>query len=411
MWFLAFRHIFARRNQSLLTLAAVVLGCGGYVVFTSIQMGFQEYMKERLIKRGGHITISARDEYITEESVKGIFFDGAPVSWINPPAGRRARGELKTAALWESRLRELPEVEASAPEFSESFTISKGAFFRTVSIKGIIPERHHIVTGIGDDVSEGGLSLITQGTGSIIAGSALIKFLGARVNDTVNVVNAKGNVFPVKIAAVYDSGDMRSDERTVLASIITVQKLAEMPGRVSKIIVNIKDPEKAAARATRWSALSSDKVESWDQASRNFLSMIETQNYVRYFTTAIFITIVSFGIYNILNMVVAQKKKDIAILRSIGYTRSDTVFLFLIQGVVVGLAGAFAGLVFSYGICLLIEMMPAPENPRAAFMVSWDPMIYLTGFVLVTLSSVISSVFPAVAAGRLSPIDIIRGSG
>jgi len=74
MWFLAIKHIFARKSQTLLTFLAIVLGAGGYVVFEGMQGGFEEYMIKRLIERSGHINISSRNEFITAESLSGVFY-------------------------------------------------------------------------------------------------------------------------------------------------------------------------------------------------------------------------------------------------------------------------------------------------------------------------------------------------
>lgn len=137
--------------------------------------------------------------------------------------------------------------------------------------------------------------------------------------------------------------------------------------------------------------------------------MMNTQDVVRNVTTTTFILIVAFGIYNILNMVVNHKKRDIAILRSIGYDSNDTVFLFLIQGVIIGITGGLAGLLLGYISCSYLETLKIPMG-RHRMIISWDYMIYVKGFSLVVGASIIASFFPARTAGRLSPIEIIRGS-
>jgi lipoprotein-releasing system permease protein len=213
----------------------------------------------------------------------------------------------------------------------------------------------------------------------------------------------------MKIIGTFNSGDRRSDERNIYASLITVQKATSSPGEVTSIIVKIKEFSRAAEIATEWSTLSRDRVESWDQLNSDHLSMMSTQDVVRLVTTSAFIVIVAFGIYNILNMVVNHKKRDIAILRSIGFDEKDTSFLFLVQGILIGLAGGLSGLLIGFVACLYIETIQIPMG-RQHMMISWDIMIYVKAFVLVFGASIIASFFPARAAGRLSPIEIIRGA-
>lgn len=248
-----------------------------------------------------------------------------------------------------------------------------------------------------------------MGQSLIFIGERLMSFLGAKVNDTVNISTSAGTVIPMKIIGTFNTGDRRVDERTVYASITTVQNATGSSGQITEITVKINDFSRAAEIATRWKAASRDNVESWDQANSDRLSMMSTQDIVRNVTTIAFILIVAFGIYNILNMVVSHKKKDIAILRSIGYEEKDTVFLFLTQGVLIGFIGAVSGLAVGYISCVFIAMIDIPMG-RGKMMISWDHMIYVKAFFLVTAASIIASYFPARTAGRLSPIEIIRGS-
>jgi lipoprotein-releasing system permease protein len=265
------------------------------------------------------------------------------------------------------------------------------------------------VTSIGDDITYGDLNSLNNGISVIFTGERLLEILGIKLNDTINISTSDGTVTPMKVIGTFNTGDRRGDERTIYASMTTVQKLAGIPGEVSSIVVKIKEFNRAAEIATEWNTVSRDRVESWDQLNSDSLSMMSTQDTVRLVTTSAFIIIVAFGIYNILNMVVNHKKKDIAILRSIGFDQKDTTFLFLIQGILIGFAGGVIGLIVGYLFCKYIETMNIPMG-RRNMMISWDTAIYIKAFVLVFSASILASFFPARSAGKLSPIEIIRGS-
>lgn len=409
MWFLAIKHIFSRKSQTLLTFLAIVLGSGGYVVFSGIQLGFQEYMIIRLIERSGHINISARDEFITADSLKEVFFRRENVRWLNTPSGRRSYDSLTSPNQWYRKLKDNPVVIGYAPQITKDAIASRGGFIQNVNLIGIDPAKQTTVTTIKDDITDGDLNSLNNGTSLIFAGERFLQLLGARVNDTVSISTSGGVVTPMKVIGTFNTGDRRTDERRIYASMTAVQKITSSPGEVTSIIVKINEFSRAADIATGWNMLSRDKVESWDQLNRDHLSMMTTQDIVRNVTTSAFIIIVAFGIYNILNMVVNHKKKDIAILRSMGYDEKDTVFLFLVQGILIGLTGGLAGLLIGYFSCMYIETIKIPMG-RQHMLISWDVMIYIRAFVLVFGASVIASYFPARAAGKLSPIEIIRGA-
>lgn len=409
MWFLALKHIFSRKSQTLLTFLAIVFGSGGYVVFSGIQLGFQEYMIKRLIERSGHISIATRDDFINAESLKGVFFSGEYVFWGNTPSGRRSYSSLTSPTEWYRKLRVNPDVVSYAPRLSKEAIASHGNFTQSVNLVGIDPALQMKVTSIADDITNGDLNSLNNGTSVIFAGERLLQMLGVKLNDTINISTSDGVITPMKIIGTFDTGDRRSDERIIYASLNTVQKATSSPGEITTIIVKIKEFSRAAETATEWSRSSRDRVESWDQLNADFLSMMSNQDVVRLVTTSAFIVIVAFGIYNILNMVVNHKKRDIAILRSIGFDEKETSFLFLIQGLLLGFTGGVTGLLIGYAGCSYIETIKIPMG-RHYMMISWDSMIYIKAFTLVFGASVLASFFPARAAGRLSPIEIIRGA-
>ncbi len=410
MWFLALKHIFSRKSQTLLTLLAIVFGSAGYIVLSGMQIGFQKYMISTLIERSGHIIISPRDEFITPDSLNGIFAGDKNLIWLNKPSGRRANEGLIGVTKWYKKLSEAPDVIGYSPMFTQEAIASRGGFRQSINLIGIDPAKHKKVTTFSEDITYGSLEALNSGLSVIMVGNRLLQLLGVRVNDTINVSTSTGNVIPMKIVATFDTGDIRSDERTIYASLTTVQYAASSPGMVDSIIIKIKDYTRAADVANQWSHETSDTVESWDQRYQTRLEMMKTQDLVRNITTMSFIVIVAFGIYNILNMAVNHKTKDIAIIRSIGFDQRDTVFLFLVQGTILGIAGGAIGLLTGYGICYILESMKI-QMGHHTMTIAWDVAIYLKAFFLVSGSSIIASYFPARSAGKLSPIEIIRSSG
>lgn len=409
MWFLALKHIFSRKSQTLLTLLAIVFGSAGYIVLSGMQLGFQKYMISSLIERSGHIIISPRDEFITEDSLKGIFASGKNIIWQNKPSGRRSNEGLTGVTRWYRKLSADREVIGYSPMLTKEAIASRGGFTQNINLVGIDPARHKKVTTFSDDITSGSLEALNNGLSVIMVGERLLQLLGVKINDTINISTSTGSVIPMKIVGTFDTGEIHSDERTIYASLTTVQYAASTPGMVDTIIIKIKDFNRAAEIATQWSQETTDSVESWDQRYQSRLEMMKTQDLVRNITTVSFIVIVAFGIYNILNMAVNHKTRDIAIIRSIGFNQRDTVFLFLVQGTILGLIGGLIGLATGYSICLMLESMKI-QMGHHTMTIAWDAAIYLKAFFLVSCSSVIASYFPARSAGKLSPIEIIRSS-
>jgi lipoprotein-releasing system permease protein len=155
-----------------------------------------------------------------------------------------------------------------------------------------------------------------------------------------------------------------------------------------------------------------EKVESWDQANEGIMSVFKTQDIVRILMTFSILIVAGFGIYNILSLAVNHKRREIAILRSIGFEPWDIHKLFLLQGTLLGLAGGLLGVLLGWLACLAmswIEVSPDRGLGSGYMIISFEMMIYVKGFLLAVISASLASYFPARFAGGLEPIDIIRG--
>jgi lipoprotein-releasing system permease protein len=407
MFRLAIRHIITRKSQSILTLIAVLLGSAGYVTFSAMMIGLQERIQNTLVESSGHVTIRVRNDYITEESLKSVFFDGLPVHWIREPSGRRTNAYLIEQTVWQERLKKDDRVLSFAPLIARSVIIKNGFNEINVNIQGIDPDMHTATTNIEEMVKEGSLNDLKGGGAMVLAGKDLLKLLGARLHDTIILTLSDGTTFPARIMGTIVSGNRRLDEATLYASLRTVQQLSGSNGRITAIIVKLKKVEDAAAVATEWAKTAEDKVESWDQANEGFKSIMRTQDVTRLTTLSVLILVIAFGIYNILNMAVSHKKKDIAILRSMGFEQYDVILLFLYQGVILGVIGSVLGLLTGYlGSLYLstIEIMPG----SGGMFISFKSSIYIQSFLLLVGASTLASLFPSWKAGKMKPIQVIR---
>ena len=399
-----------------------MLGSAGYVTFSGIMLGFQVYITDQLINNDAQIRISPRDEPLTQEMFHRVFFKGTEVRWIRPPTGRTDSRQLSNASGWYRKLDKDARVISYAPQLTRQVIYQNGNTTIPGRIIGIDPKRQSKVTTIESSIIEGNLEDLSRGGSSIMLGSGILEKLGSRKGDTIQIITPQGDRYPLRIAGIINTGNRMLDESIVYASITTVQRVTNSPGEISDIVIRVRDISKAAEIASQWTVFTKDKVESWDQTYESILSVFRMQDIVRNVTSLTIILVVAFGIYNILNMVVNQKKKEIAILRSIGFDRGDTIKLFVIQGVLLGFIGAVLGLSLGAFLNHLIDGLPigGGESKQGTgtvkpairtLIISWDAMIFVKSFLLAFFSSFIASFIPARAASKLSPVEIIRSSG
>jgi len=417
MFFLAFRQLFSRPQQTILTFIGILLGAAAYIIFSGIMLGFQEYITDKLINNDSQIRISPRDDLINEAEFRDVFFKGSEVKWLTPPSGRYNYNQLTNLQGWFEKLSQDKNVVAYAPQINRNVLFNLGKFTLPGRLLGIDPVRQLQVTTLQENIVQGSLQSLTKGVSLVIVGDGLLQKLGARVDGNINVINSYGRSQPVKIVGIFHTGARQLDESLVFASISSVQQLTQSTGEITDIVIKLKNVEMARELASEWALHTRDKVESWDMANESMLSVFQTQNIMRNAITFTIILVVAFGIYNILNMVVNQKKRDIAILRSIGYSQTDVLVLFFIQSVLLGFFGGLCGIIVGYIACRYFETIEvfSVKNSRGMMalnhlIVSYNYMIYVRGFALVMISSMIAGLIPARLAGKLSPIEIIRGT-
>jgi lipoprotein-releasing system permease protein len=217
------------------------------------------------------------------------------------------------------------------------------------------------------------------------------------------------------VAGIFDSGMHEYDATLVYMNLKDAQRFFELGDSVSSIEIRVGDVYQAREVAKRiqqrvglpyW-------AEDWSRLWPNLFSALRLEKTVYFLVLLLMVIIGAFNIISTLIMVVMEKRKDIAILQSMGATRQSIRRIFLIKGTIIGTVGTLLGVVFGYALCLLIEKYHFIELPKDVFLISTVPVrIYLSNFVLVAAASflicLLASIYPARHAARLDPVEIIR---
>ncbi len=413
MLFLSIRQMASRKKQTVLIFLGISFSTMIYVVIAGLQLGMREYLSEQLLNNTAHIRISGREQFITPSDIETRFFSSQElVRWIVPPSGKRDVAKLENPQGWFDRLDRDPAVFSYAPRLAVDAILSLGKNQWAIGLAGILPERQIQVTSLNDYMREGDLLDLRGGGHKIIVGSGVLKQLGARVNEFVQVSMGDRGTYPFKIVGVLHLGNKEIDERLTLAHIADVQQINKTPGRVSEISVALVDINQSKPLAEAWSLYSRDKVEGWEEANAAFMQIITIQDVVRLVITFAILLVAAFGIYNVLTIMINQKQKEIAILRSIGYAPRKILELFLWQGAAMGVAGGLFGALLGFGVNRVIGSINLGFDigKGHSLIISYAPSIYLTAFWMAVGAALVASFFPARHASRMTPLEIIRAN-
>lgn len=409
--FIGLRYLRARRRETFISLITVISILGVMIgvmtlnVVMAVMTGFEEVLRDRLLGINAHVAVLH--------------------------SGNRMAEYRKLIDL----IMQEKGVVAAAPSVYGQVMVASGGRVSGVLVRGIDPDRANRVVDIQQYIKEGSLQGLKMAHAfqvegrsvslpGVIIGTRLAGQLGVTAGDPIQVISPLGTptvlgVVPrvrrFVVAGLFDSGMHEYDSTLVYMNLPDAQRFFEIGDTVSNIEIRVQNVYEAQEIAKRiqqrlgfpyW-------AEDWSRLWPNLFSALRLEKTVYFLVLLLMVLIGAFNIISTLIMVVMEKRRDIAILQSMGATRRSIRRIFLIKGCVIGAVGTLLGVLFGYGICLLIERYQFIELPKDVFLISTVPVrIYLGNFVLVALTSflvcLLASIYPARHAAKLDPVEIIR---
>jgi lipoprotein-releasing system permease protein len=408
--FIGLRYLQARRSETFISLITVIsvlgvmLGVMTLNVVMAVMSGFEETLRDRLLGINAHIAIIRSGEPLRD---------------------------------YENLLQQVskePGVVAATPTIYGQVMLTAGSRVSGVVVRGIDPDRVNRVVNVQNYLKEGNLNgLKTQHPiqvgdrtvllPGIILGERLANQLGIFPGSAVQVVSPLGSptaigVIPKMrrffVAGILRTGMSEIDSTLVFMGLAEAQKFFELGDAVTNIELRIQnvDQSRQVAEQIQRRLGFPYFAEDWTRLWPNLFSALELEKTVYFLVLLLMVLIGAFNIVSTLVMVVMEKKKDIAILRSMGATQQSIRRIFLLKGCIIGVLGTILGLILGLLVCGLISQYQF-ELPDGVFLIKTVPVrIYAGNFILVAVASfvvcLVASIYPARQAAKLDPVEIIR---
>jgi lipoprotein-releasing system permease protein len=399
-----------RRRQTLVSVLGVALGVAFFIAIAALMRGFQTYFVTQIIDVAPHITIKDETRRPPPQAAEEWYPDGAVlVVGVKPRdriRGIRAAGD-KVAML------EAMEGVAAAPVLQGQALLRYGSRDVSAVLTGLDPARHIRVSNIEKDMVAGRLEDLRVTANGIIIGEGLAFRLGIGMGDTLSAISPAGVTLSMKVVGLFRTGIQAVDQGHGFALLKVAQVLADRPNVVNQILIRLADVTQAEPLARRIEARFGDRTESWEEQSANILTVFVIQNAIMYSVTGAILLVAAFGIYNIISTVVFEKTRDIAIMKSLGFTEGDIQRLFLLQGLIAGLLGAILGCLLGAAMIEgLAQVRFGTETPSGQdrFLMDRDWRVYAAACLFALLSAGIAAFIPARRASRLDPVQVVRGA-
>lgn len=409
---IAIAYLLNRKRQTIISILGVAMGVGFFIAVSAMMQGFQTYFINQVIDITPHMIM--KDEF--RESPK------QPVSLLYPDSvaeikGLKPKEELRGIRGGDRVAKELSRIPGIvvAPALRGQIFLRYGSRDISANLIGIDPVLEAKASNIQKDMTAGSLNSLLTNSNGIILGAGLAEKLGARLGSKVTVVSPQGVIMIMKVVGLTRTGITSIDYTEAYALLKKSQILQKRDNRINLIKMRMKDVNKAEEMAAKIEAKYGYRTEGWQETNENVFSLFKVQNIIMYSVVTAIMVVAGFGIFNIISTVVNEKTRDIAILKSMGFGVVDIEYIFLMQGIIVGLVGTFSGWLLGYLLTEALASIPFEMGDKgviaAKTLVVYRSFThYVLSGTLAIISASISALLPARKAARLKPVDIIRSA-
>jgi len=406
-WMMALRYLRARRQEGFISVIAwfsllgIALGVATLIIVMAVMNGFRQELLTRILGINGHLSVYGKTSQIRD---------------FDPIAERIAKvGGVRIVT---------PMIEGQVMVTARG--VAQGAVVRGIRAEDL--RRRKIIS---DNIKSGSLDAF-RGPSTIIIGTRLARKMGVSVGDKITLISPKGNATAFgtvprmrayTVGATFQIGMYEYDSSFIFMPLGSAQVFFKHPGAVSNMEVFVDDPDDAVAigrdisRALKGAA----RIHDWQRVNASFFNAIQVERNVMFLILTLIILVAAFNIISSLIMLVKDKGRDIAILRTMGATRGTIMRVFFIAGASVGTIGTMAG--FGLGVAFTNNI----ENIRQwiqgltgtdlfaaeIYFLSQLPAVVDTSEVVAVVLmglglSFLATLYPAWRAAKIDPAEALR---
>jgi lipoprotein-releasing system permease protein len=409
---IALTHLLAKPKQTLVAMLGVTFGIGMFITLMSMMTGLNNFTDELTMRVTPHIRMYhdvtlARNPLLDEYSPKTM-------NVVHHQKPKNEKNRLKDGFKIVQYLQNQPGVLAASPRVTTQAFCNFGPVQISANVLGVDIAQESKMFKLRQKIKSGTLDpLLSPNSDAILMGRGLAKKLNIQVGDRLNLTTPQGNVFNLKVAGIFAVGIGAYDDITCYAHLATVQSMLQKDKRyITEISINLANLDQADEFAHKMQKTFQYKTEDWMTANATMLVGKIFRNILTATVSSTLLLVAGFGIYNILNMTILNKMKDIAILKATGFSSGDIMAIFMIESVLIGFLGSLLGLLMGFGLSYWIATLPFDAGnviDLKHLPINFNPLFYLIGIIFGMLTTALAGFFPSRKGGKIDPVRILRG--
>jgi len=397
----AFRFLKDGRIQTVFIIIGISIGVGVIVFMSALLSGLQANFVNRVLTGQAHIQV-----LIHKEMVRPLFKETgvSESSKIQSPLQR-----YKSIDQWQSialAIGRIQGVSVVSPAVTGSALVTRGEASRSVSLIGMVPDLYFKIIPLKEKMVFG-QSLVTSE--SILIGTELATDMGVGVGDKLRVATGNGSIITLNVTGIFDLGNKGANSRNVFVAIRTAQSIFGLIGGATVLDLTLNDVYQAETVSKQIEGITGLQADSWIKTNEQFFTAVKAQTTANTAIRLFVALSVCFGIASVLVVSVVQRSREIGILRAMGISRGQILRIFLLQGGLLGLAGALVGSGMGISALAIWQKYQRNADGTVMFALSFDLQLLYQTLILATFTGLLAAFAPALRAARLDPVVAIRG--
>ena len=409
-FYIAYKYLRSKKSSrftSIISKSSVIgisLGIAAIIVVMSIMNGFHSEMRDKILSMVSHVIVTEKNY------------------------------TLKNWDKLKFKIDKNKLVLNSAPYVEGQAMISFDGNVHGIQLKGIIPEYEKNVTSLSDNIIEGDLNNIGLKPYQISIGIDLAKKMNLSIGDKITLVIPRANTTLIgivprlkrfEVGSIFKFGMQQYDKNLVFIDINEAQILYDMGSNVTGLRLKLNDlfKVKKVSNFINSNFNSNYIVIDWTMMNKNFFNALKMEKTMLMLLMFLIVLVATFNIISSLFMVVSEKKSDIAILKTIGMNSKNVMYIFILQGTFLGIAGIVLGLGIGLLISLNLDYVVAFIEyilghsllNSDIYMISTVPVkIEVKDLLYVSIISfvfaLLSAIYPAINASKTKPAEVLKGN-
>ncbi|MEX0289010.1 MAG: ABC transporter permease [Flavobacteriaceae bacterium] len=407
-------HLLTKRKSTITAALGVTFGIGAYITLVSFMTGLNKMLDSLILNQTPHIHLYNEIEPSKNQPIALYDEFKDAVNVIRSVKPKQSQKKIHNGLPILNYLKQYENVKGVTPQLRAQIFYLSGSIELGGNLLGVDIMEEARLYNMRDYIIDGTVEALKNTENGILLGSGLADKMSLDLGDRVQISTVKGDIFPLKIVGIYQSGIADIDNIQSFSNLKTVQRiLGEPQNYLTDINIKLNDMKAAPAMARKLERQFNVKATDINEANAQFETGSNIRNLITYAVSITLLIVAGFGIYNILNMLIYEKMKDIAILKATGFSGRDVQLIFMCQAMIIGALGGVLGLLIGYFLSRVIDNVAFETEALptiTTYPINYNVWYYIIGISFALFSTFIAGWLPSNKAKRIDPVRIIRGT-